>query len=111
MTPVWLFLVKARALQGNEMFAPGSEASVQCFVPGGPLEASLVALDQFLGQEQYRRLDLTIAHRYDIDDPEEDYPSENVQRGMKRVGEAHECGLGVVVYARESATLLGPGNV
>jgi hypothetical protein len=103
--PVWLFLVTGRALPGNDMFTVGSEASLQCFVPGHTIEHALKLLDEFLAGERYERIDLTIARRYDVADPEEEYPSDYVRKDMESVEETQHCVIGIVVYSRDTGTL------
>jgi hypothetical protein len=90
------------------MFVQGSEPSVQVFVPGYRMEEALEQLDRFLASERYERIDLSIARRYDLDDSDEEYPSEYVLRDMQQVASSRKCGIGVVVYSRETCTPLEP---
>lgn len=106
MPTVWFFLVEVRALEGGEMYVPGSAALLQCCVPGDRLEDTLVVLDQFLESQHYERTDLVIAHRYHPGD-REDLPPETAAKPLLEAAKTNRPVLGLFIHARDSAQLLG----
>ncbi len=81
----------------------GSKATVQCFVPGVVLEASLVALDKFLATQELRRIDLSRAIRYDPDDEDEDYPGKYFRKPLEEASAGNRCVLGVFIVDEETS--------
>ena len=101
--PVWFFLVKV-VVTGNtkQPWKAGSEAVVQCFVPGTQLEAALVLLDAKLETEELRRIDTFRAVRYEPDEESSDIPGDYFREPLERAAAANECTLGVFFVSEDS---------
>jgi hypothetical protein len=101
---VWFFSIKV-AVTGDsrQPWVRGSEAIVQCFVPGHRLEDSLVVLDEFLETQELRRLDTRQALRYDPNDEAAEYPGDYFREPLEAAAARNECVLGVFVVADETA--------
>jgi hypothetical protein len=102
----WFFLVKAEALEGGDLLPPGSEAMLQVCVPGVELEAALLELSQFLAAEGYERRDLTIARRYDLENGEEEFPSDYLEGDLRHVATTGKSYISCVFVSRDSASYL-----
>ena len=102
--PVWFFSVKVLVVgDKRQPWTRGSEAIVQCFIPGQRLEDSLNVLDEFLETEELRRLDVRHALRYDPDDEAEEYPGDYFRQPLEKAASRNECVLGVFVVAEETS--------
>ena len=106
---VWMFLVKVEALQGSEMLTPGSEAQLQVCIPGEQLESGLEDLDRYLASEEYKRLDLSIARRYDLEDDTEEFPADYLERDLRDAGRTNTPGT-ACVFASEESSICLPGK-
>jgi hypothetical protein len=102
--PVWFFSVKVVVTgDSKQPWTKGSEALVQCFVPGARLEDSLVVLDGFLETQELRRLDVRHALRYDPNDEADEYPGDYFREPLEAAATGNECMLGLFVVADETA--------
>jgi hypothetical protein len=63
----------------------------------------LEQLDPFLAANDFQRVDVSLARRFDLDDPEQEYPLELVHdRGKEAVDSGRPC-FGIFVIAEETA--------
>jgi hypothetical protein len=101
---VWFFLIKV-VVTGHtkQPWKPGSEALVQCFVPGVQLEQALVLLDVALETEELRRVDTLRAVRYNPDDESPDIPGDYFREPLERAAVSNECTLGIFIVSQDSA--------
>jgi hypothetical protein len=103
---VWLFLVKAEALEGGDLLTPGSEAMLQVCVPGVDLESTLLELARFLTAERYERRDLSIARRYDLENGDEEFPSAYLEGDMRGVAADGKACISCTIISKDSASYL-----
>ena len=107
MTPFWSVLITVKALPGkDQVYAPGSVVFAQCFVPVMSLEEALPRLDAFLAEEHFRRIDISSAYRFDLDDPEEEYSLEIVKLEGREAVATGRPRIGWFVSGRDTAQLL-----
>jgi hypothetical protein len=103
---VWMFLVKVKALQGGEVLTAGSEALLQVCIPGKQLESSLEHLHRYLASERYSRMDLSTARRYDLENDNEEFPADYLERDLRHAGRTDTPGTACVFTSKDSATFL-----
>lgn len=102
--PVWFLLIKV-VVTGHtkQPWKPGSEALVQCFVPGIQLERALVLLDGTLETEELRRVDTLRAVRYNPDDENPDIPGDYFREPLEHAAVSNECTLGIFIVSQDTA--------
>lgn len=101
---VWFFLVKVIVTgHTKQPWKPGSEALVQCFVPGKRLETALVLLDQALEVEELKRVDTLRAVRYNPDDETPDIPGDYFREPLERAASSNECTIGIFIVSQDTA--------
>ncbi len=101
---VWMFLVKVEALSNQEMLKAGSEAQIQVCIPGEHLEPSLEVLSSHLAAEHYKRMDLSIARRFDLEDDTEEFPAEYLERELRKAGLSGAPVTACTFTSKESAS-------
>jgi hypothetical protein len=95
--------VNALALEGNKLFRLGSSVSIQACVPGAELERTIKTLEEFMTARRFCQLDIWTARRYDVDDPDEEYPNDYLRRDVLLAVTTSECVLSVYVLSEETA--------
>ncbi len=101
---VWMFLVRTEALPGHANLLAGSEAQLQVCIPGEQIEPSLEHLSRYLVQEHCRRLDVSIARRFDLDDKTEEFPAGYLERELRKVGASNVPATACTFTSRDSAS-------
>lgn len=105
---VWLVLVRVGALPGNtQMFESGSQLLVQCLFPPDPLPQVLVQLPGFLEENCFQLIDHEMAERYDLDDPQQTYPTKALREWMTGVLRSGRPRFGMFFYCDAEAKPLG----
>jgi len=88
------------------MLASGSEALLQVCIRAEQLESSLKQLDGYLASEKYRRLDVPIARRCDLEGKKEESPSDYLEHDLPGAGQTDAPATACDFTSKDSATIL-----